>query len=75
MPKIREKQKLATFESYLISGIFYLKNSNIKLAQKYFLKAKSVESKFILKIMFPIHFIIGQIYQILNQCKIRIRKT
>ena len=44
-----EKQKLATFESYLISGVFYLKNSNIKLAQKYFLKAKSVEQKFILK--------------------------
>ena len=43
-----EKQKLDSFESQLITGIFYLKNSNINLAQKYFLKAKSRNSRFIL---------------------------
>ena len=35
-----EKQKLDSFESDLITGIFYLKNSNLDLAKKYFLKAK-----------------------------------
>ena len=43
-----EKKKLASFESHLITGIYYLKNSNINLAKKYFLKAKSVNSRFIL---------------------------
>ena len=43
-----EKQKLDSFESHLITGIFYLKNSNTDLAQKYFLKAKNRNSKFIL---------------------------
>ena len=43
-----EKQKLDSFESHLISGIFYLKNSNKDLAQKYFLKAKKRNSRFIL---------------------------
>ena len=43
-----EKKKLDTFESQLITGIFYLKNSNIDLAQKYFLKAKNRKSRFIL---------------------------
>ncbi len=37
-----EKQKLENFESQLIIGIFYLKNSNIDLANKYFLKAKKI---------------------------------
>ena len=36
-----EKQNLDSFESHLIVGIYYLKNSNLKLAQKYFLKAKN----------------------------------
>ena len=36
-----EKQGKDNFESHLISGIFYLKNSNIDLAQKYFQKAKN----------------------------------
>ena len=31
-----EKQKIDIFEGHLISGIYYLKNSNIDLAQKYF---------------------------------------
>ena len=43
-----EKQKLESFESYLITGIFYLKNSNLDLAKKYFLKAKNKNSIFIL---------------------------
>jgi tetratricopeptide (TPR) repeat protein len=43
-----EKQKLESFESYLISGIYYLKNSNLELAKKYFLKAKNRNSRLIL---------------------------
>ena len=43
-----EKQKLDSFESHLISGIFYLKNSNKDLANKYFLKAREKNSRFIL---------------------------
>ena len=43
-----EKQKKDIFESHLITGIFYLKNSNNDLAQKYFLKAKESNSRFIL---------------------------
>ena len=39
-----EKQKLASFESYLISGIYHLKNSNFSLAENYFLKAKNKNS-------------------------------
>ena len=43
-----EKQKLDSFESHLITGIFYLKNNNIALAKKYFNKANANNSKFIL---------------------------
>ena len=43
-----EKQKIDIFEGHLISGIYYLKNSNIDLAQKYFLKAKNTNTRFIL---------------------------
>ena len=43
-----EKQELESFESHLITGIFYLKNSNFDLAKKYFLKAKNTNSRFIL---------------------------
>ncbi len=43
-----EIKKKDIFESHLISGIFYLKNSNIDLAQKYFLKAKESNSRFVL---------------------------
>jgi len=43
-----EKKNLDGFESNLIIGIFYLKNSNFDLARKYFLKAKNKNSKFIL---------------------------
>ena len=43
-----EKKKLENFESQLIIGIFYLKNSNIDLANKYFLKAKKNSPRSIL---------------------------
>ena len=43
-----EKQKLDNLESNLIIGIFYLKNSNYDLAEKYFLKAKNKNSNFLL---------------------------
>jgi tetratricopeptide (TPR) repeat protein len=43
-----EKQKLDSFESNLITGVFYLKNSNLELAKKYFLKAKNKKSQFVL---------------------------
>jgi tetratricopeptide (TPR) repeat protein len=43
-----EKQQLDSFESLLIIGVFYLKNSNLDLAKKYFLKAKNKDSRFIL---------------------------
>ena len=43
-----EKQKLDSFESDLIVGIFHLRDSNLKLAKKYFLKAKNRNSRFAL---------------------------
>jgi tetratricopeptide (TPR) repeat protein len=43
-----EKKKLDNFESHLITGIFYLKNSNLVLAQKYFQKAVNKSSQLIL---------------------------
>ena len=43
-----EKLKLDSFESNIISGVYYLKNSNNDLAQKYFLKAKDIGSRSIL---------------------------
>ena len=43
-----EKKKLESFESHLVSGIYYLKNSNYNLAQKYFSKAKKSDTGFIL---------------------------
>ena len=43
-----EKQKLDSFVSHLITGIFYLKKSNLSLAKKYFLKAKNRNSQFVL---------------------------
>ena len=43
-----EKKDLASFESYLVTGVFYLKNNNLNLAKKYFLKAKNRNSKSIL---------------------------
>ena len=43
-----EKKGLDVFESDLIIGVFYLKNSNLNLAKKYFLKAKKRNSRFLL---------------------------
>ena len=43
-----EKQNLESFESNLIMGVFYLKNSNLNSARKYFLKAKNRNSRFVL---------------------------
>jgi Flp pilus assembly protein TadD len=43
-----ERQNLSSFESHLISGVFHLKNSKVDIAQKYFLKAKKINSRFIL---------------------------
>ncbi len=39
-----EKRKLGNFENDLIMGIYYLKNENYDLAQKYFLKLKNRKS-------------------------------
>ena len=43
-----EKKKLANFESDLILGVYYLKNKNCDLAQKYFLKLKNRKSNIII---------------------------
>ncbi len=43
-----EKKNLGSFESQLIIGVFHLKNSNLDLAKKYFLKAKKINSRFLL---------------------------
>ncbi len=43
-----EKRKISSFESDLIIGIYYLKNKNFVLAQKYFSNIKTRKSKFII---------------------------
>ena len=43
-----EKKNLDSFESHFISGIFYLKQSNIELSKKYFQNAKNKSSGLIL---------------------------
>ena len=43
-----ERKKLNSFESDLITGIYYLKNSNLVLAQKYFQKAENSSTNIIL---------------------------
>ena len=43
-----EKRKLGNFESDLIIGIYYLRNANYELAQKYFIKLKERKSQFLL---------------------------
>ena len=43
-----ERNKKESFESYLISGIYYLKNSKYNLANEYFLKARKIKSRTIL---------------------------
>ena len=56
-----EKRKLDNFESNLISGIFYLKNSNFDRAKKYFLKAKDINSKFVLN-----NYVSNSLYNLSN---------
>jgi predicted Zn-dependent protease len=43
-----EKNKLDNFESNLIIGIYFLRNKNFDLAQKYFTKLKNRKTRFIL---------------------------
>ena len=43
-----EKKKLDSFESHIIMGVVYLRNSEKDLAQEYFLKAKTSNARFIL---------------------------
>ncbi len=43
-----ERQKLDSFESDLIAGVFYLKHQKLDLAQKYFLRARNKNSRFVL---------------------------
>ncbi len=43
-----ERKKLNSFESDLITGIYYLKNSNLVLAQKYFQKAENSSTNIVL---------------------------
>ena len=69
-----EKQKMDSFESHLISGIFYLKNSDIDLAKKYFLKAKNKNPRFILN-----NFVSNSLYNWanltnLNQASLDLKK-
>ena len=43
-----EKEKLSSFESVLIIGIYYLKNGQYDLAKEYFSKLKNKRSKFLI---------------------------
>ena len=43
-----EKKELGNFESDLITGIYYLKNNKLDLAQKYFLKLRKRKSQFLI---------------------------
>ena len=71
-----EKQKLASFESYLISGIYHLKNSNFSLAENYFLKAKNKNSKFILNnyISSSLHLWSTLNVEDINQATLKLKK-
>ncbi len=71
-----EKQKLDSFESYLIIGIYYLKNSDIEQAQKYFLKAKKKNSRFVINnyVLSSLYNWSSLIYHDLNQASIELEK-
>ena len=43
-----EKQKIDIFESHLVLGVYYLRNSKINLAKEYFFKAKNRDFRFTL---------------------------
>ena len=65
-----EKQKRDSFVSNLIMGVYYLKNSNLNLAKKYFLKAKNQNSRFILN-----NFISSSLYNWSNLENLDINKA
>ena len=65
-----EKQKLGSFESDLIIGVFYLKNSNMDLAKSYFLKAKNRNSRFILD-----NYVLNSLYNWSNLESLDINKA
>ena len=69
-----ERQNLDNFESHLISGIYHLKKSNLKLAQKYFLKAKEKNPQFILNNFVSNSLINWSALSNLNQSKIELEK-
>tara|TARA_A100001015_G_scaffold290473_1_gene363530 strand:- start:3277 stop:4965 length:1689 start_codon:yes stop_codon:yes gene_type:complete len=69
-----ERQNLGNFESHLISGIYYLKKSNLELAQKYFLKAKKKNPEFILNNFVSNSLINWSALSNLNQSKIELEK-
>ena len=69
-----EKQNLDNFESHLILGTYYLKKSNIKLAQKYFLKAKEKNPRFILNNYVSESLIIWSSLSSLNDAKLELQK-
>ena len=56
-----EKKNLDSFESHLITGVYHLKNSNLKLAKKYFLNAKNKNSRFFLN-----NFVSDSLFNVAN---------
>ena len=71
-----ERQKLDSFESYLIIGIYYLNNSDLEQAQKYFLKAKKKNSRFIINnyVLSSLYNWSGFKYNNLNQASLELEK-
>ncbi len=65
-----EKEKNDRFESNLVVGIYYLKNSNFELSKKYFLKAKQMKSKSLLD-----SFLIESLYNWSNLKNIELEKA
>ena len=65
-----EKQKLGSFESDLIIGVFHLKHSNMDLAKSYFLKAKNRNSRFILD-----NYVLNSLYNWSNLESLDINKA
>ena len=71
-----ERQKLGSFESHLIIGIYYLNNSDLEQAQKYFLKAKKKNSRFIINnyVLSSLYNWSGFKYNNLNQASLELEK-
>ena len=72
----KTRKKFDSFESYLIIGIYYLKNSDIEQAQKYFLKAKKKNSRFVINkyVLSSLYNWSSLIYYDLNQASIELEK-